>query len=888
MSTFVTKTQVTQSGQVISLVTDSSPQAGDFLIATVTNLGGFDEVLASGATSGWQVLAGGEVEGSQVHILYKFLATGGAQSVSITFGAVSSFTRTLAVNVFRFISTSGTVNAEGTNDPQSVANQTLVTFAQPTTSADGCLIFRVLACLPTGSSVVFSISAGTLGGGYTDSSQGNIITSYADQTSAGAVPAATGSSTLTSDMKAYVFAFKPDLPPSDPSGISLNPSPIDTTGTLSFTRGTDPEGADVFTEVEFSTDNGANYFPFVTSAANANSVAVNFSGVAAGTQTKLRLKSRANGLYSAGVVFGPFTVQHAPSAPVWLSPSPGSSHVVGRNKTLDWSDSFDPDTPSNQITYDVERSTTSASAGFSAVSGSPTAAGVTQLVYNFAGLPAGNVWIRVRGKDGTNNGAYTTIQLVLVADVAPGAPSPVTFEQGGASISANFDRAAALKVGWTFSDPGDTQQDYQVEASLDGGSSWTIDSGIIASSAQSHTFAAGVFTGVAAGTVVTFRVRTRDGGNTWSTSYAQATITARIKPTVTITSPTAGGTVGEAKPVIAWTPSAQDTYELMILTSADAQEWTSGEVASAATTRQIEISLQNGTTHKAKLRVRKDGVWSDFVTHSFTVAYAAPAPPVLTATPSPDDGWISLSIDNPTPTGGQPATSHNEVWAYIVSEGAAFAWQIAPNVENDGTFLYRLAQHNIEMGFYAIAFSSDGEASQGLADTATLLNNPEDLWLMDVNDPEGMFAVIPEEIQESGALGGQTVYMDGSELPVDFFDGTYDHKLVYRVPAREGTPERANLMRLFKSRSTICVRDGWHKTFASWRSFQAAFSRAAADVTIPIQEVRFIEALHVPESSAPPVVPQIMSLLAVRAAAGTGNRLVRTASGTGRLKVRTT
>lgn len=829
--TFVDKGQYrngNSSSPSVSL--GSGVQVGDLIFVAIYL--GFNTTLASGSTSGWTVLVGGESSTSTAHILYRFASSAGSQTVS--FGMNASVRTAMAVTAFRGASAVSTINTSGS---ASVSNQSLLTFPQPTTSVNGCMVYRLVGLFNNSAGTEnFTISAGSFGGGYLDSDPFvSLGSSYEIQTSAGVVGSCSAliSGGGLSDMIGYVYAIKPDQPPTAPSSISLTSTPADTTNTVNFTRGTDPESDAVFTEVDVSTDGGSNYSSLATSASNASTCAVDFTGVAATTTAYLRLRSRANGLYSSYATYGPFTIQHAPTAPAWVFPAAGSTHTIGRSKTLDWLDSTDPNTPSNSLTYAVEISTNNQSSWSSV---GTTAAGVTQLSYDFSGKPANSVtYLRVKANDGSLDSAWSILgALTLATDVAPGAPT------GLSPSSSAFDRAQTLTMTWTFNDPGDTQAGYTIDWGTDG-STWP-NTTTVTSTTSSHTFSASTFS---AGNVYV-RVKTKDAGSTFG-PYAQVgPLVASTKPTVpSITSPTNGGTVGAAQPTITWTSTSQASYELSITTTADVQLWTSGLTTSVATSRQIGIGLQNGVSYKVKLYTKNsDGLASDTASNTFTVTFTTPGTPVVTIYPSTTYGYNLVTVNNPTPLGSQPASTYNDIWRYRTASDSGTAIRIATGVGSTATTAYfkdRTAASGVQYSYYARAFAASGLFAQSAVASGTL--TLDRLWLHAYDDPINLFSMINPTETDTVSVAGRFIEVDGATNPLFITMARSQRTISVKAVCSKTDGTKAKIEALIARMKTICVRDGnGNKIFGGCAGYSSNYTAGAIEYTLNFTKVRYTEA----------------------------------------------
>ena len=127
-----------------------------------------------------------------------------------------------------------------------------------------------------------------------------------------------------------------------------------------------------------------------------------------------------------------------------------------------------------------------------------------------------------------------------------------------------------------------------------------------------------------------------------------ATLVAQAGPSVVVTNP-AGTVTGTTNPAVTWTGSfgagaAQTDYQVVIESGgygstpgSGTQAWSSGLVASAATTVPVGAALVPGVTYRAFVQLTETGAltstwgWSDF-----TLNVDLPATPILDATPTTD------------------------------------------------------------------------------------------------------------------------------------------------------------------------------------------------------------------------------------------------------------
>ena len=636
------------------------------------------------------------------------------------------------------------------------------------------------------------------------------------------------------------LAMAEDSPPGAPGTPTVtgdvSGSTSDFTATINWTAATDPEqsAGELKYRGEYST-NGTNWFSlFGYTALGATSAAVNVRNFAAGTTYRVRvIANDGNSDGTPSSSSSQFTIQHAPSAPAWVSPAAGSTHTIGRNKTLDWAASSDPDTAVSSIIYHLEISTAGSGGPYSAVTGSPTSAGVTDLVYDFAGKsPNSNTYIRVWGNDGVLNGNKTTVgPFTLAADATPSAPAPVTFEQGGVAVTDAFNRAGALTVKWVFNDPGDIQQDYEVDWGTDG-ATFPNSSGTVTDDAEEHEFTAGTFSGVADGTTVYFRVRTRDAGNNWS-GYEQQTIKASILGVVTITDPADEGTVGESRPTYTWTfTKTQAARQVETREPDDDVILTEDIVVSATTSQQITPNLQEGNSYRAAVRAKdSNGLWSDWAVNDFTVVFDAPAIPTIAVTPETANGRTVIAITDPTPTGGQPdVTSHN-LYAIDPDGNVAYLGASASTTMYD----YRAAS-GVEYLYYVEAYADSGEfsTSSQVAGTLTLLS----LWVAPYDDLASAFDLFAVSIGHNGSLGGEDVTLDARKYNATIYDGSKKKVYRYGILTKESTTRRADIEDLHDSATTILMRDAYgNKAYSSMRDQSAGYEFVRVDFVLEFNQV---------------------------------------------------
>ena len=237
--------------------------------------------------------------------------------------------------------------------------------------------------------------------------------------------------------------------------------------------------------------------------------------------------------------------------------------------------------------------------------------------------------------------------------------------------SVTLDRSLTQRFSWSFSDPnpGDSQTQYELRYRPTGTSTWTTV-GPTTSTNQFHDFAGNTF----AADDWEWQVRYRDNGNgvstpLWSSWSSSAFFVASNAPGgPTITQPINGGTVTAPWSTVAWSIGDQDSYQFRrVADNAGAPNtgtiyYDTGEQASPGA-RALTVNFEtNGRYEHVQVRVKDGGLWSPWSSNRVLINYTPPAAPLLNLTADDNTASILLSITNPTPTGGQPAVSYNDIY----------------------------------------------------------------------------------------------------------------------------------------------------------------------------------------------------------------------------------
>ena len=240
------------------------------------------------------------------------------------------------------------------------------------------------------------------------------------------------------------------------------------------------------------------------------------------------------------------------------------------------------------------------------------------------------------------------------------APTAPTWDTAAGSKDVN----ASLLLDWTFNDPdGDASTAYALQRSVDGGSvewwtgsAWGTETKIVTTD-TSLTLASSWATLAES---IVYKVKGYDALDVVSPLSAGITIVAGEKVNPTVTLPTAAQVINTGTITPTWICTSQSKYTLRLLSAADAELWTSGEVTSTSLrTQYADYVLSNLTTYKIELTtVSVAGVTSDTQTVTFSTSFTVPTIPTLTATAdSPVASAVTVAIDQGTPT--ETVASHD-------------------------------------------------------------------------------------------------------------------------------------------------------------------------------------------------------------------------------------
>ena len=239
------------------------------------------------------------------------------------------------------------------------------------------------------------------------------------------------------------------------------------------------------------------------------------------------------------------------------------------------------------------------------------------------------------------------------------------------------DIDSALPLDWTFNDPdaGDTQSAYALSKSVDGGtlsywnagtSAWGAGEIKNPTATTSVTLASSWAT---AGQSIEYKVKTWDAADAVGPYGSGLTVNTATGDAPTITAPATSAVLATSAAVITWTVAAQAAYKIRVLSSADAELFTTGKVTGAVTEVTLSYVFTDGATG-LKIELTTFNSFDIAATDTNTgisVDYTPPATPVLTVTAI--GSYISVAIADPTPTGSQPTVDSHDIYVRVAAGG---------------------------------------------------------------------------------------------------------------------------------------------------------------------------------------------------------------------------
>lgn len=307
------------------------------------------------------------------------------------------------------------------------------------------------------------------------------------------------------------------------------------------------------------------------------------------------------------------------------------------------------------------------------------------------------------------NRNITAVVVGLESDDYPPDVPTLTSMVGGASIN----RGATNRASHTFSSAnfGDSQSKFDLRYRITGAPSWTT---ILAAgtTALYYDFAPG---SLAAGDyerqVKVYGALGKDSG--WSPSGFFTAADAPDGPTFIY--PIDGQSVDQFETVTWSTPDGQESYQLRRLLDVAGSPGAviagtdTGEVVDAITrSLPLNFSVNNRAEH-IEIRVKVDGLWSEWDDVLVDVSYSPPPTPSRTLYADIATATILVVIDNPAPTGDDPAAVYNDIY---VDDGKG-EQRRATSVSTNGSWRYMtpVSSRDYELSIRVVAVAANGTTS---------------------------------------------------------------------------------------------------------------------------------------------------------------------------------
>lgn len=290
-----------------------------------------------------------------------------------------------------------------------------------------------------------------------------------------------------------------------------------------------------------------------------------------------------------------------------------------------------------------------------------------------------------------HSGAPNT--LTHTQQLAAYPPSTPTWTAPGSGIAQ--DVAAGLTLDWVFTDPdpNDTQLSYALSRQVGAGAvqyytaaggTWGGSEVFNTSGTSAVTLASGWGADIDANH--TYKVRVRDSTSLSSGYSAGLVVVPSAKVNPSITAPTAAQVITVDHVTVTWTASQQTAYRIVLKTNpGGVAVYDSGWVTSTATSVVVPYVLADLTGWTVELTTaNNEGLASTTQTRNFTVDYVNPMTPTLVVTPNPANGYITVAITNPAPSGGAPTVTYQDL--YRRSAGTTTAARLATGLASGATY----------------------------------------------------------------------------------------------------------------------------------------------------------------------------------------------------------
>lgn len=335
-----------------------------------------------------------------------------------------------------------------------------------------------------------------------------------------------------------------------------------------------------------------------------------------------------------------------PTAPKITAPT--STTVATNNLQVKWNASSDPETPANQLTYQVQIFN-----GSTWSSSSNVGAGITSYSYNTSNMPeTSSAQVRVRAYDGEDYSSWSNSpKFSIVKNLPPSKPTQLS-PNGGRTV----DRTESIRFTWKHNDDG-VQAGFRIAwRTVD--SSGTADSwnyvnasGYRQSTNQYFDFAPNTFP---AGKIE-WRVSTMDQESLTSPWSDIQIFTAGIPSNAPIIlTPELNEIISTANITVTWSSINQRRYEVQIYDGSK-QVYRKAETTTVKNA-PIDYSLENNKTYTIRLRIADTqfDLWSDWTEIAIQTKFTPPIKPELSIESDEEGNTIIVSWRNDPPATSEP------------------------------------------------------------------------------------------------------------------------------------------------------------------------------------------------------------------------------------------
>ncbi|ESU71177.1 hypothetical protein T260_15140 [Geobacillus thermopakistaniensis] len=473
----------------------------------------------------------------------------------------------------------------------------------------------------------------------------------------------------------------------------------------------------------------------------------------------------------------------------------GSNNPILKGDAL-FGVAFTEATPQNMLQYHIQLSTNNGQSWKDIVT--LTSPGATSYTYDFTNEPETSLAkIRIRAYDGTSYGPWDESNGVFTIQHNQAPTVPTNLSPSGGTPR---DRASIIRLSWQHNDAnGDPQAKFDLQWRQQGAQTWNTVTQVTTNQywdAPANTFPRGT---------IEWQVRTYDQAGLSSPYSNIQTFFAGDKPTSpTITDPSNGATVPVANPVVQWSSVGQTAYHVKLLDVNDTLLW-EAQVTSTNKAQTIQYNLANNTDYKIQVAIQNaDNLWSDFVTVNIHVSYTPPAVPIVSTTKG--EGIITITIDNPTPTGTQPNVSYNEV--YRRKQGESTWTRIATNIPADTSFVDYTPASGQVYEYFVRAWGTNGTYADSLIVSRSI--SLQGIWLHEADNPLAtlhQFKLVSDR-SENWQPTAAMMQFAGRRLPVAEYDDTEQRTISMKITVLKNSDDREAIERLIRSKNTLCYRDG--------------------------------------------------------------------------------